>query len=193
MTQLRTFEQSENERIVLLAREFAEHGKTIKLMASNLNIDYRGLKHKLQVVGHLHPRGIELVEKRIFLETNLTLFEYIRQMIGDGLSRNTIAGRLSVDNKTLQAFADRKAIVFLRVTSRPKNLTNIVRALLSRIPDRQDFHWVEYKGDRLYIAQWARRTGISAMTIRKRLRMGWSVEATLTTKCGAKSSGQTLK
>lgn len=180
MAPLRTVKQLERRSIILLAHEFAERGKTIKVMAAELNIDYRSLKHLLQVFGHVHPRGIELVGKRIFFETRLTLIEYIRLMIKEGLSRNAIAGKLDVDNKTLQSFADRESIIFPLVPSRPKNLTNIVRALLSRVPDRQDLHWIEYKGEHLYVAQWARRVGVSATTIRKRLRMGWSIEATLT-------------
>ena len=180
MTPLRSIKQSDRQSILVLVNEFAEQGKTLKVMATELNIDYRSLKHSLQMIGYEHPRGIELVGRRIFFETSLTLIDYIRLLTNEGLSRNAISGKLNVDNKTLQSFADREKIVFPVVPSRPKNLTNIVRALLKRVPDRQDLHWIEYHGERLYVAQWARRVGIPATTIRKRLQLGWSIEAALT-------------
>jgi hypothetical protein len=149
-------------------------------MAAELEIDYRSLKHSLQMIGYEHPRGIELVGRRIFFETRLTLDGYIRLLINEGLSRNAIAEKLNVDNKTLQSFADREKIVFPVVPSRPKNLTNIVRALLSRVPERKDLNWIEYQGECLYLAQWARRVGIPAVTIKKRLKLGWSIQTALT-------------
>lgn len=40
--------------------------------------------------------------------------------------------------------------------------------------------WLEYDGERLTIAEWSRRTGISYGALTKRLRRGWSTERVLT-------------
>lgn len=187
MTPLLAIEKSRGKPILVLAREFADRGLTLKVMATELGINYRSLKQALGIRGYTHPRGIELVVKRIHSETGKNLAEYIQILITEGLSRNAIATKLKIDNKTLQSFAKRESIVFAVVPSSPKNLTNIVHALLSRIPERQDLRWIEFRGDRLYMAQWANRTGISAATLRKRFKMGWSVEAALTTRCKTKA------
>lgn len=40
--------------------------------------------------------------------------------------------------------------------------------------------WLEYGGERLTIAEWAERTGISYTALRQRLNAGWSAERALT-------------
>jgi hypothetical protein len=42
--------------------------------------------------------------------------------------------------------------------------------------------FLEYKGERLTVMQWADRTGMQWQTIRQRIGRGWSVERTLTEK-----------
>lgn len=44
--------------------------------------------------------------------------------------------------------------------------------------------FLEYKGERFTIAQWARKLGIGLTTLFERLRMGWSIERVLTTPVG---------
>lgn len=139
MTPLLAIEKSRGKPILVLAREFADLGLTLKVMATELGINYRSLKQALGIRGYTHPRGIELVVKRIHSETGKNLAEYVQILITQGLSRNAIATKLKIDNKTLQSFANRESIVFAVVPSSPKNLTNIVHALLSRIPERRDF------------------------------------------------------
>jgi hypothetical protein len=41
--------------------------------------------------------------------------------------------------------------------------------------------WIEYDGERLTMAQWSRKTGLSQKCIQARLAKGWTVEFTLTT------------
>jgi hypothetical protein len=43
---------------------------------------------------------------------------------------------------------------------------------------------IEFKGETLTVADWARRTGMGADTLAKRLYSGWSVEDALTTPVG---------
>jgi hypothetical protein len=41
--------------------------------------------------------------------------------------------------------------------------------------------WVEYDGNRMCLADWARKTGIGRCTLAARLKSGWSIEQALTT------------
>lgn len=45
-------------------------------------------------------------------------------------------------------------------------------------------HYLEFQGEQLSIAQWAKRIGISRTTLSSRLRKGWSIEKTLTEPVG---------
>jgi hypothetical protein len=47
--------------------------------------------------------------------------------------------------------------------------------------NRRTNHFVEWKGQRLTIAQWSRAIGVPFSTIKTRLKRGWTVERTLTT------------
>lgn len=105
-------------------------------------------------------------------------------MISEGLSRNRCAKELGVDNKTLQDFADRNGLVFPIAKPVPRDFTNIIAALRSRTSDRDDLIWIEYEGQRKYLEQWAKETGIGRETLRTRLKLGWSVKDTLTTPVG---------
>lgn len=42
-------------------------------------------------------------------------------------------------------------------------------------------HPIEYKGETLHLAEWARRIGVNAATLRRRLKHGWPIERALTT------------
>ena len=46
--------------------------------------------------------------------------------------------------------------------------------------NRDNNVWIEFRGKRLIAADWARETGLHAMTIRSRLHAGWPVELALT-------------
>ena len=49
--------------------------------------------------------------------------------------------------------------------------------------NRRTSHFVEYRGEKLTLAQWSRRTGIHQENIRRRIDdYGWSIHKTLTTK-----------
>lgn len=48
---------------------------------------------------------------------------------------------------------------------------------------------IEHDGERLTLMQWSRRTGLSKHTISRRIRLGWSVEKTLTTPLHATRFG----
>ena len=48
--------------------------------------------------------------------------------------------------------------------------------------NRRDNHWIEYKGERKTLAQWAKHLGIKQVTLQTRLnKLGWSDERALTT------------
>lgn len=48
--------------------------------------------------------------------------------------------------------------------------------------------FIEYQGERLTVAQWSRRIGVSQPVIHKRLKAGWSPERILTTPADRRSS-----
>lgn len=48
--------------------------------------------------------------------------------------------------------------------------------------NRRNNHMIDYYGFNMTAAQWSDHTGIGESTIRRRLRLGWSVEKTLTTR-----------
>jgi hypothetical protein len=50
--------------------------------------------------------------------------------------------------------------------------------------------FIEHDGERLTLAQWSRRTGLSKHTIRRRLIKGWSIEKTLNTPLHATRKNQ---
>jgi hypothetical protein len=47
---------------------------------------------------------------------------------------------------------------------------------------RPPIHYLTHNGERMNITNWAKRIGISCITLRQRLRAGWSIERALTTK-----------
>lgn len=51
---------------------------------------------------------------------------------------------------------------------------------LEQSANRSPSIWIEYQGERAVLAEWSRRTGIRATTIRDRLRSGWTIEEALT-------------
>ncbi len=46
--------------------------------------------------------------------------------------------------------------------------------------NRRDNYWVEFKGENLTIAQWAKKIGLTEHTLRTRFKRGWSTEEALT-------------
>ena len=167
--------QKENKKsIVVIAKEYASLGLTLKRMSQDLGINYNSLKRALALRNYKHPYGIELIALKVLHETSWPFPEYLQIMIDDGLSRNEISSELGVDNKTLQSYAEKIGIVFIKCKPKPKHFDSIINAIRARMPHRDDLHWLEYNGERLFIAQWSVRVGISASTIRKRLKLGWS-------------------
>lgn len=163
-----------NRPVVYLAREYATKGLTLKRLAVDFRVNYSGLKGALRLRGYQHPVGIALVQAHIKHETGWNLPDYVSTMIAEGLSRNTIAHELEIDNKTLQAFADRCGLTFPAASPTPKDFTNIIAAIRLRTPDRTDLRFIEHDGQRRYIAEWSNVTGISRSTIIKRLQLGWA-------------------
>lgn len=54
--------------------------------------------------------------------------------------------------------------------------------------NKSDNRYITYQGQTLTMSQWAERLGMSYYAIRARLRLGWEVEAALTTPIGGKPS-----
>lgn len=52
---------------------------------------------------------------------------------------------------------------------------------LEQCRNKRNNTFLEYKGERLIIRDWANRLGINEQTLHERLKRGWSVERTLTT------------
>lgn len=46
--------------------------------------------------------------------------------------------------------------------------------------NRSSTRWLEFKGEKLCLNDWAKRVGIERRTISARLRLGWSIEKALT-------------
>lgn len=44
--------------------------------------------------------------------------------------------------------------------------------------------WIEFNGQKLTMAEWAERRGLSQVTLRERLLSGWTLENALMTPCG---------
>ena len=47
--------------------------------------------------------------------------------------------------------------------------------------NRRSNVWLEYNGTKMLLCDWAKALGVNQTTLGKRLRLGWSVEKTLTT------------
>jgi len=47
--------------------------------------------------------------------------------------------------------------------------------------NKRNNHWLEWNGEKLTLAQWAKRIGINVSTLTTRLRDGWTVERALST------------
>lgn len=181
--------------IVYLAREYAQKGLSLKYMAFELQVDYSSLKTALRARGYAHPVGINLVGTKIKHESGWELKEYIELLIAEGVSRNSIAKELEVDNKTLQAFADRNGMVFPISAPIPKNFTNIIAAIRRRMKDRRDLFFIEANGKRQYIAAWAKDSGVGGSTIKKRLALGWTAADAVSVPVGSRRNlvGRQLK
>lgn len=48
--------------------------------------------------------------------------------------------------------------------------------------------WIEYKGIRMCLADWAKKAGIKRATLAARLKSGWSIERALTTPLRSQGS-----
>lgn len=46
--------------------------------------------------------------------------------------------------------------------------------------NKRSTHWLEHNGERLSVAEWADRIGITPFTLLARIRLGWSTERALT-------------
>lgn len=83
----------------------------------------------------------------------------------------------------LQQWADRLGADPQTISDRLERGWSAERAVTT--PPRATKHkgpvYLEHNGERLRLHEWAERTGISAPTLHKRLKRGWSVERTLTT------------
>lgn len=64
-----------------------------------------------------------------------------------------------------------------------KEQNNNRRRIRTRGPDSRS-RFFELNGERMILADWARRTGVPASTILVRLSRGWSVERALSTPVG---------
>jgi hypothetical protein len=177
--------QIENKKsLVILANEYASRGLTLKHMATDLDLNYGSLKRGLVLRGYHHPSGIKLVESKLKAETGWKLSDYVKVMIDEGLSRNTMSKELGIDNKTLQIFADREQIIIPRSKPVPRDFQKIIAAIHARMIKRSDLFWIVHNNEKKYLSQWADSTGIRASTIKKRLSLGWSVEMALTMTTG---------
>lgn len=61
--------------------------------------------------------------------------------------------------------------------------------------NRRSNHIIEYRGEKLVLAEWAERLGVQSQVIRQRLNEGWSIEKAVTTRLRerAKKGSRRLK
>lgn len=67
----------------------------------------------------------------------------------------------------------------------PENCRWVLRKVNDR--NRRSNRFLEHAGERLTIAEWAERTGLSKTLLRERLQLGWAVDRALTTPARAKA------
>ena len=53
--------------------------------------------------------------------------------------------------------------------------------LKTQLLNRKSTHWIEYKGKRQTLIQWAAELGMNKQTLCERLKRGWTVERAFTT------------
>jgi len=155
-------QKMERKSIVAIAKEFANRGLSIHSMADELELNYSSLKRALRLRKYQHPVGIALIDYRCQSEIGVTLNDYLVAMIAKGESRNAIAKDLGVDNKTLQAYADKHGLVFPFVKPVPHDFTNIIAAIKRRKRKPQP------------LIDSGAQNGIPCSTIKKRIALGWN-------------------
>lgn len=93
---------------------------------------------------------------------------------GERLTVSDWARRLGVDRRSLTSRIDNYGMSVEQALTMPFDVVATRRA-------KGWARTVEFRGESLTLNQWAERTGIPDNTIAARLKMGWSVEKTLTT------------
>ncbi len=184
---------AQRRSLVQIAKSFAHQGKTLKQMAQELSLNYVSLKQALIQRGYQHPYGIELVGARIEAETSWVLTDYIKMMVKEGLVRQQIASDLGVDSMTVKAFCERNGIIIPPGRAIPRSFEKIIAAIRRRTASRSDLQWIEHNGEKRYLSQWAEITGIGVSTLKKRLKLGWTVSETLTTKVGKARKSMSMR
>jgi len=165
--------------LIKSANRCAKQGLTLRELSIQKNLNYSSVKMRLTRCGYKHPYGIELTKNKLLWQSGLIFDDELKKLILAGKSRNEIAIQFKIDNATLQKYADLKQITFNTAKPIPKNFDNIILALKKRQKKRKDLVWIKHNNERLYLAQWAQKTGIQRSTILKRLDLGFSIAEAL--------------
>lgn len=147
-------------------------------MSGDLSVNYSSMKRNLTMRGHVHPRGLDLIENRILFVFGTPLLTYIKDAIAKGASRIVIAKETGIDPKTLQKFADQHQLEFPK-SVRQCDFTNINKAIRARQHLRDDLILLTWRGTTKCLAKWAQYLNIGESTLRKRHRLGWPVDRIL--------------
>jgi len=163
--------------LLAMATVYANQGMTLKEMAVKESISYSKLKYFLACTGYSHPKGIELAELRIIKESGMNLNGFIRYHLTNGMSRNQIAKKAGLDNKSIQLYADRNGIDIPRALPIPLCTDNIKKANRCRDQSkRNDLILITYKGKKQCLADWCRELGLNRSTVKRRLNLGFTAK-----------------
>jgi len=171
-------QKKHRKSLVVIAREFADAGRSLREMASSLTIGYSSLKRALKRRNYNHPQGIDLIQRRFLHENGMTLEAYLQLRISQQANRNLIAEETGIDSATLQKFADGREILFPK-TSRERDYTNIIAAIRRRTRNRKDLLKIEHEGREWYLQELVDHYGICRSTFIRRRKLGWSVSDAL--------------
>jgi len=164
--------------VLVQARKYAQEGLSLQQLAKDLCTNYSSLKRNLSSRGHVHPRGLDLVCNRFEHAQGMTLLDYVKEAIRRGINRNALAEETGIDNKTLQQLAELHNLTFPK-GSRQRDYTNIVRAMRDRQHRRDDLVQLSWCGKTMCLSDWSTEVGVPETTLRKRMKLGWTVERML--------------
>lgn len=166
----------ENNKLVDLAIDGANKGKSLKVLAEGLDISYSTFKHHLKASGYSHPKGIELHKIRIEYEYNKPMLHVIQELSNQKKGPVDISSLLGIDPKTIKKFCHENNIQLIRQKTAPKNYQNIIKAIKSRVRERKNLVWIGDEDNKMYLSEVARKLGLSPATICKYNKQGLTLD-----------------
>ena len=166
----------EKNKLIELAIDGANKGKSLKVIAEESGRVYSTLKHHLNTLGYSHPKGIELHKTRIQHDYNEPMLNVIQRLSNQKKGMADISSLLGIDPKTLKKFCSENNIKIIKQKTAPKNYQNIIKAIKSRVRERKNLVWIGDEDNKMYSSEVARKLGLSPATICKYNKQGLTLE-----------------